>query len=69
MSTILSHSDLMQRAYLYLLDRRLEYPQKKFEELLDETSAHFNLSPLDSAGLERAVKQGIEQMCKEVQQY
>lgn len=53
MSTIISQSDLLRRAVVYIDEALKEKPERNLPALIDETSMRFNLSPLEGASLQR----------------
>ena len=53
MPTIIPQSDLVRKAAEYIAEERARNPQKSLSTLLDEAGMRFNLTPLDSAALER----------------
>ena len=53
MATIVSQSELVRKAAEYINEQRNANPKKSLHELLDEAGMRFNLTPLDSASLER----------------
>lgn len=53
MPTIMPQSELLRRAVSYVNDAKSDSPEKTLAAILDEAAMRFNLSPLDSAALER----------------
>ncbi|MCQ2444768.1 MAG: hypothetical protein MJ061_04675 [Mailhella sp.] len=53
---IVSHGELVRKALQHVSDRRKENPSASVEQLLDEASIRYNLSPLDRESLERAFR-------------
>ena len=51
MPTIIQHSELVRRAFVYLDEERDRCPQKQVEVLLDEAGMRFNLSPAEAQAL------------------
>ena len=55
MSAIIPHSETVRRAFAYIMEERAMRPGRLLTSLLDEAGSRYNLSPLDSAALERLV--------------
>ncbi|MDR2743735.1 MAG: hypothetical protein LBB66_00825 [Desulfovibrio sp.] len=53
MSPIMPRSELVRRALTYITEQRVLNPDKPVAHLLDEAGMRFNLTPLDTAALER----------------
>ncbi|WP_374290662.1 hypothetical protein [Desulfovibrio desulfuricans] len=53
MTTIMPQGELVRKAAAYLAEQRALNPCKSLATLLDEAGMRFNLTPLDSAALER----------------
>jgi hypothetical protein len=51
--SVISQSELVRRALAYVIERRANTPDKSIANLLDEAGMRFNLTPLDTAALER----------------
>ncbi|MDR2850517.1 MAG: hypothetical protein LBV65_00490 [Desulfovibrio sp.] len=51
--SIVSQSELVHKALAYVFEQRAAAPEKNLAGLLDEAGMRFNLTPLDSAALER----------------
>ena len=52
MATIMSHSDLMQKAFKHLCES-IEDTNKPLSELLEETALRYNLGPKDAQFLDK----------------
>lgn len=57
MATIIPQNELFRRALEYIEERKRERPGASLCLLLDDASMRFNLSPLDTASLERCIKE------------
>ena len=53
MSTIIPQSELVRKALAYIAEQRANATGKNLAALLDEAGMRFNLTPLDTAVLER----------------
>ncbi|MDR1660331.1 MAG: hypothetical protein LBR94_08375 [Desulfovibrio sp.] len=53
MSTIMPQGELVRKALAYITEQRAFNPDKPVAYLLDEAGMRFNLTPLDTAALER----------------
>jgi hypothetical protein len=53
MSTVMPQGELLRKALAYALEQRSVNPGKSTASILDEAGMRFNLSPLDTASLER----------------
>ncbi|MDR3363035.1 MAG: hypothetical protein LBO64_09405 [Desulfovibrio sp.] len=51
--SVISQSELVRKALAYVIERRANTPGKSIANLLDEAGMRFNLTPLDTAALER----------------
>ncbi len=56
MTQIISHSELVQRAFAAIIAQQKEFPEKKLVDIIDEAGMEFNLSPLDTEALLRLFK-------------
>ena len=56
MSTIIPQSELTRKALAYIAEQRALKPHKSVANLLDEAGMRFNLTPLDTAALERLLQ-------------
>ncbi len=57
MTQIVSHSELLQRAVVYISETMKEYPERSLSEVLDQAGMRFNLTPLDTETLQRLFTQ------------
>lgn len=57
MATIIPQNELLRRALEYIDERAREHPDVSLASLLDEAGMRFNLSPLDTASLERFIRE------------
>lgn len=57
MATIIPQNELLRRALEYIDERAREHPDASLASLLDEAGMRFNLSPLDTASLERFIRE------------
>ncbi len=53
MTQLISHSELLQRAVVYISEKRKEFPDRPLAEILDQAGMQFNLTPLDTEALQR----------------
>lgn len=53
MTTLISPSDLVRKAAVFVAEERQAHPQRPLSDILDEAGMRFNLTPLDSAALQR----------------
>lgn len=53
---IVSHGELVRKALQHVSERRKENPTAPIDQLLDEASIRYNLSPADRESLERAYR-------------
>ncbi|MDR3320140.1 MAG: hypothetical protein LBS77_04265 [Desulfovibrio sp.] len=53
MSTIMPQSELARKALVHITEQRTLNPKQNVASLLDEAGMRFNLTPLDTAFLER----------------
>ncbi|MDR3358908.1 MAG: hypothetical protein LBN96_08710 [Desulfovibrio sp.] len=53
MPTIMPQSELVRKSLAYITEQRALNPDKPVDRLLDEAGMRFNLTPLDTAALER----------------
>ncbi len=60
MNTIVPESELLRKAIAFIIEEKTYDATKSVEELIDEASMRFNLSPLESASLARILEQTTE---------
>ncbi len=53
MSTIVSQSELVKRAAVYVAEVLKEHPERDLHSIMDEAGMRFNLTPNDSEALLR----------------
>ena len=53
MSAIMPQGELVRKALAYITEQRALNPNQSVAHLLDEAGMRFNLTPLDTAALER----------------
>ena len=46
MATIIGQSELVRKAFAYIIEEKNANPDKKLSQLLDEAGMRFNLTPL-----------------------
>ena len=54
---MISDNELLRRAVRWISAERVENPNKKINELLDEAGKRFNLSPIQTDSLLRILKE------------
>ncbi len=57
MATIVSHSELVQRAVQYLLEAKVQFPEKRLDTLVEEAAMRYTLSPLEAESLLRLLQE------------
>ncbi len=55
---LIPKNELVRRATAYIVEERAAHPEKALSTLLDEAGMRFNLTPLDTAALERIFQKG-----------
>lgn len=53
MATIMPQGELVRKAVAFITEEKAQHPEKRLATLLDEAGMRFNLTPLDTAALER----------------
>lgn len=53
MATIVSHSELVHRAVQYVLEAKIQFPEKRLDTLVEEAAMRYTLSPLEADSLLR----------------
>ncbi len=53
MTQIIPHSELLQRAVVYITAQKKEFPDRPLMDILDQAGMQFNLTPLDMEALQR----------------
>jgi hypothetical protein len=57
MPTIISHSELVNRALAYIMEEHTANPNRPMSAVLDDAAMRFNLTPLDAQTLEHCFTQ------------
>lgn len=57
MATIISHSELVHNAVQYVLETKVQFPEKRLDALVEEAAMRYNLSPLEAESLLRLLQE------------
>jgi hypothetical protein len=60
MTTIMPEGEALRKAVRWISEEREADPEKRLGKLLDEAAVRFNLSPGDSAFLDRFVRESLK---------
>ncbi len=60
MTQLIPHSDLLQRAVVYVAEMVKEHPKSPLADIIDQAGMRFNLTPLDTEALQRLFSKDTE---------
>ena len=59
MATIIPHSEQVHRAVQYVLEAKMQIPEKRLDTLVEEAAMRYTLSPLEAESLLRLLQEEI----------